>query len=56
MESTRKYSSTVTDDISQPSSRAMLFGAGFTDENMKKQQVGIASAGWEGKGTPVICT
>ena len=48
MEITRRYSSTLTDDISQPSSRAMLFGAGFTDEDMKKPQVGVASAGWEG--------
>ena len=48
MTSNKKYSSTITDDISQPSSRAMLFGAGFTDEDMKKPQVGIASAGWEG--------
>lgn len=43
-----KYSRVLTQDISQPSSRAMLHGAGFTPEDLTKAQVGIASAGFEG--------
>lgn len=43
-----RYSKTITEDISQPSSKAMLIGAGLTDEDLKLPQVGIASAGWEG--------
>jgi dihydroxy-acid dehydratase len=43
-----KYSRILTEDVSQPSSRAMLHGAGLTVEDLKKAQVGIASAGYEG--------
>ncbi len=43
-----KYSSKLTQDIDQPASQAMLYGAGFSDEDMKKAQVGIASTGYEG--------
>lgn len=43
-----RYSNTITGDISQPSSRAMLIGAGLTKEQLGQPQVGIASAGWEG--------
>jgi dihydroxy-acid dehydratase len=43
-----KHSRILTQDISQPSSRAMLHGAGLTIENLHKAQVGIASAGYEG--------
>lgn len=43
-----KYSSTLTQQESQVGSRAMLYGAGLTDEDMEKAQVGIASTGWEG--------
>jgi dihydroxy-acid dehydratase len=43
-----KYSKTLTQDITQPASQAMMYGAGFTDEDMKKAQVGIASTGYEG--------
>lgn len=43
-----KYSRVLTEDDSQPSSKAMLHGAGFTKEDLKKAQVGIASAGFEG--------
>lgn len=43
-----KFSRTITENISQPSSRAMLHGAGLSLEDMKKAQVGIASAGFEG--------
>lgn len=43
-----KYSSRLTQRESQVGSRAMLYGAGLTDEDMDKAQVGIASTGWEG--------
>lgn len=43
-----RYSSVLTQNISQPSSRAMLHGAGLTPEDLNKPQTGIASAGFEG--------
>ncbi|SMO52042.1 dihydroxy-acid dehydratase [Fodinibius sediminis] len=43
-----KYSSKLTQQQSQVGSRAMLYGAGLTDEDMNKPQVGIASTGWQG--------
>lgn len=43
-----KYSSQLTQKESQVGSRAMLYGAGLTDEDLEKAQVGIASTGWEG--------
>lgn len=43
-----KYSSRLTQQQSQVGSRAMLYGAGLSDEDMNKAQVGIASTGWEG--------
>ncbi|HVD97286.1 MAG TPA: dihydroxy-acid dehydratase [Cytophagaceae bacterium] len=46
--SLNKYSSKLTQDPSQPASQAMLYGAGFTEEDMNKAQVAIASTGYEG--------
>jgi len=43
-----RYSREITENESQPSSRAMLHGAGFTLADLKKAQVGIASSGYEG--------
>ncbi|MCX6296240.1 MAG: dihydroxy-acid dehydratase [Bacteroidetes bacterium] len=43
-----RYSKTVTQDESQPASQAMLYGVGFTDKDMNKAQVGIASTWYEG--------
>ncbi|HRJ29911.1 MAG TPA: dihydroxy-acid dehydratase [Cyclobacteriaceae bacterium] len=43
-----KYSSKLTQDETQPASQAMLYGAGFTEEDMKRGQVGICSTGFEG--------
>lgn len=48
MELLNRYSRTLTEDPSQPSSRAMLYGAGLTPDDLKKPFVGVASAGWEG--------
>ncbi|WP_151670105.1 dihydroxy-acid dehydratase [Nitrincola schmidtii] len=39
----RQYSSQVVDGIGKSASRAMLRAVGFTDEDFKKPQVGIAS-------------
>lgn len=43
-----KYSKRLTQDPSQPASQAMMYGAGFTDEDMKKPIVGIGSTGYDG--------
>ena len=43
-----KYSRVLTQDPSQPASQAMMYGAGFTDEDMKKPIVGIGSTGFDG--------
>ncbi len=48
MEQLNKYSKAVTQDPTQPAAQAMLHGAGLTDEDFKKAQVGIVSTGWEG--------
>jgi dihydroxy-acid dehydratase len=48
MKELNRYSRTITEDISQPSSKAMLIGAGLAMKDLKQPQVGIASAGWEG--------
>jgi dihydroxy-acid dehydratase len=43
-----KYSKVFTQDDTQPAARAMLYGIGFNDDDMKKAQVGIASMGYDG--------
>ena len=43
-----KYSSCITQVKSQGASQAMLYGAGLTEEDMSKAQVGIASMWYEG--------
>src|SRR3954454_5176452 len=42
-----RHSARVTEDISQPGSRAMLHAAGLRREDLGKAQVGIASTGFE---------
>src|SRR3989337_488804 len=44
-----RYSSRVTQPKSQGASQAMLYGAGLTEADMDKAQVGIGSVWWEGK-------
>lgn len=39
----RKYSSQVVDGVEHAASRAMLHAVGFTDQDFKKPQIGIAS-------------
>ncbi|MEM9835782.1 MAG: dihydroxy-acid dehydratase [Bacteroidota bacterium] len=48
MKGLNKYSRTITQDPTQPAAQAMLYGVGFTEEDMHKAQVGIVSTGWEG--------
>ena len=43
IDKTRKYSSQVVDGIEHAPGRAMLRAVGFTDEDFKKPQIGIAS-------------
>lgn len=43
-----KYSKTFTQNKEQPAAKAMLYGIGFTEEDMNKAQVGIASMGYDG--------
>ncbi len=43
-----RYSSRITQPPSQGASQAMLYGAGLTEEDMHKAQVGIASCWFEG--------
>jgi dihydroxy-acid dehydratase len=48
MQKLNKYSSRLTQSVSQPGSKAMLYATGMTDADMDKAQVGIASTGWDG--------
>ena len=43
-----KYSRVLTQEVSQPSSKAMLHAVGFSAGDFEKAQVGIASAWFEG--------
>ncbi len=43
-----KISKRLTQDPSQPASQAMMYGAGFKDEDFKKPIVGIGSTGFDG--------
>lgn len=43
-----RFSKTLTQDPTQPAAQAMLYGIGFTPEDMDKAQVGIASMGYDG--------
>ena len=48
MSNINRYSKTLTQDPTQPAAQAMLYGIGFTPEDMNKGQVGIASMGYDG--------
>ncbi|MDA3613706.1 dihydroxy-acid dehydratase [Polluticaenibacter yanchengensis] len=43
-----KYSSTLTQDPTQPAAQAQLYALGLTEEDLAKAQVGIASMGYDG--------
>jgi dihydroxy-acid dehydratase len=44
----RRHSGKLTAGYDHPAARAMLYGAGLTDEDMTCPQVGVISAGYEG--------
>jgi dihydroxy-acid dehydratase len=48
MNQLNRYSSTLTQDPTQPAAQAMLYGIGLTEQDMGKAQVGIVSMGYEG--------
>ncbi len=48
MSKLNKYSSRLTETISQPASRAMLHAIGLSEEDLRKPQVGVASMGYDG--------
>jgi dihydroxy-acid dehydratase len=43
-----KFSRTLTQEVTNPAAKAMLYAVGLTDEDMAKPQIGIASTGYEG--------
>lgn len=43
-----RFSRTLTQEISNPAAKAMLYGVGLTEADMQKPQIGIASTGYEG--------
>ena len=47
-ESLNKFSKTLTQEVSNPASQAMLYAIGLKEEDMSKPQIGIASTGYEG--------
>lgn len=48
MSALNKFSRTLTQEVTNPAAKAMLYGVGLTDEDMQKAQIGIASTGYEG--------
>lgn len=48
MKNLNKYSKRLTQDETQPAAQAMLYAVGFSDEDMNKPQIGIASTGFDG--------
>ncbi len=47
-EQLNKFSRTLTQEVTNPAAKAMLYGVGLTKEDMQKAQIGIASTGYEG--------
>lgn len=43
-----KFSRTLTQEVTNPAAKAMLYGIGLSEEDMQKAQIGIASTGYEG--------
>ncbi|CAH0996950.1 Dihydroxy-acid dehydratase [Emticicia aquatica] len=48
MATLNKFSRTLTQEITNPAAKAMLYGVGLSDDDMQKAQIGIASTGYEG--------
>ncbi len=53
-QSLNRYSAILTQDETQPASQAMLYGAGLTDEDMKKPRWALAAPAT--KAIPATCT
>jgi dihydroxy-acid dehydratase len=47
-ENLNKFSKTLTQEVSNPASQAMLYAIGLKESDMSKPQIGIASTGYEG--------
>lgn len=43
-----RYSRTLTQEVTNPAAKAMLYGIGLSEADMQKAQIGIASTGYEG--------
>ncbi len=43
-----KHSKRITQDDTQPAAQAMLYAVGFSEDDMNKAQIGIASTGFDG--------
>ncbi|GAB2795491.1 dihydroxy-acid dehydratase [Rhabdobacter roseus] len=43
-----KFSRTLTQEVTNPAAKAMLYGIGLKEADMAKPQIGIASTGYEG--------
>lgn len=43
-----KFSRTLTQEVTNPAAKAMLYGIGLSEDDMQKAQIGIASTGYEG--------
>jgi dihydroxy-acid dehydratase len=43
-----KFSRTLTQEVTNPAAKAMLYGIGLSSDDMQKPQIGIASTGYEG--------
>lgn len=43
-----RFSRTLTQEVSNPAAKAMLYGVGLSEDDMQKPQIGIASTGYEG--------
>ncbi len=46
--SLNKYSRTLTQEVTNPAAKAMLYAVGLKESDMAKPQIGIASTGYEG--------
>ncbi|UHG91435.1 dihydroxy-acid dehydratase [Spirosoma oryzicola] len=43
-----RFSRTLTQEVTNPAAKAMLYGIGLSEDDMQKPQIGIASTGYEG--------
>ncbi|MFN4146603.1 MAG: dihydroxy-acid dehydratase [Runella sp.] len=43
-----RYSRTLTQEVTNPAAKAMLYAVGLSQDDMQKAQIGIASTGYEG--------